>query len=468
MKKYAAVLTAFLLVFGCAGFAACAPDQPEADIAAQSVTLDETQLSLAVGESATLTATVLPEDATDKTVTWSSSDEGVVTVSGGAVTALAEGGATVRAACGSVFAECAVTVTPAYGPVTAQEWTAAFDFGALDNFSLTAHVVSEEEGLDLDLIDYTAADGRERLVSRVSGELVAYTEETQEGSEYAYMACWREDDGPWIVGGANTSAYEEFVSGAVLSVLNPVITGYEMFADSYDEAQGCYTGSLTMDEQAVNAVLRFAQGRLRSVGLYAEREGHAMSYEFTFVYGGQSVQLPDERVDGQTWAAAFDFDAYDNFQLTLVRGATQEGAGDTQMFVYIVAEGKAHLNGNPNGTPMNAYAQKTADGKWQVYEQNATSSAWELMRTQEQSLYASDSGVKPLAEALAAAFTDFAYDEENLVYRGEAALEGTTYAFVVSIVGGRVVQVDWTEGTTAYSLGLDYGGQEVFFPFETV
>ncbi len=456
MKKYAAVLTAFLLVFGCAGFAACAPDQPEADIAAQSVTLDETQLSLAVGESATLTATVLPEDATDKTVTWSSSDEGVVTVSGGAVTALAEGGATVRATCGSVFAECAVTVTPAYGPVTAQEWTAAFDFGALDNFSLTAHVVSEEEGLDLDLIDYTAADGRERLVSRVSGELVAYTEETQEGSEYAYMACWREDDGPWIVGGANTSAYEEFVSGAVLSVLNPVITGYEMFADSYDEAQGCYTGSLTMDEQAVNAVLRFAQGRLRSVGLYAEREGHAMSYEFTFVYGGQSIQLPDERVTQQTWEAAFDFDAFDDFLITVDCGTSM-----SPELSYIVADGRASLSKQtPDGMFETIYAQKREDGKWDIYRYEAGKG--ELTRTQETSLYASDSGVKPIADALAAAFADFVYEE--LAYHGAVTVEGETVSYTVSIIEGRIVQIDWQGG---WSLEVEYGEQEVTFPFET-
>lgn len=143
MKKWMAIVAAAVLVFGCAGFAACAPRQTGERIGVQSVTLSQTQLSLAPGESETLTATALPEDAADRTVTWSSSDEDVVTVSDGTVTALAEGNATVRAACGSVFAECAVTVTPAYGPVTAQEWTAAFDFAAIENFSLTAHMVSE-------------------------------------------------------------------------------------------------------------------------------------------------------------------------------------------------------------------------------------------------------------------------------------------------------------------------------------
>lgn len=458
MKKLVAVLTAFSLALGCIVFAACAPQRSGEDIAAQSVTLDKTQLSLAVGKSTTLTATVFPEDAADKTVTWSSSDEDIATVESGTVTALAEGSATVTASCGSVFAECAITVTPAYGPVTAQEWTAAFDFGTLDNFSLIAHVMSEEEGLDLDLIDYTAADGRERLVSYASGEMFAYSEKMDETSEYAYMT-YLQDGGPWIVGGGNTSAYEEFVSGIVSEVLGPVIAGYETFADGYDEVQGCYTGSIVMDGQAVDAVLRFAQGRLRSVGLYAEVGNYDMSYEFTFVYGGQSVQLPDERVDEQTWTAAFDFDAYDNFQLSFIRGAAQE-------FVYITADGRAYMNGNPNGTFVNLYAQKTADGKWDIYESDS-GAAWEQTRTQDWPLYVSDSGVKPLADALAAAFSGFTYDEEDLVYRGEVTVEGTALAFVVSIVEGRVVQVDWTQEGVPCSLSLQYGGQEVNFPFDT-
>lgn len=465
MKKWMAIVAAAVLVFGCAGFAACAPRQTGERIGVQSVTLSQTQLSLAPGESETLTATALPEDAADRTVTWSSSDEDVVTVSDGTVTALAEGNATVRAACGSVFAECAVTVTPAYGPVTAQEWTAAFDFAAIENFSLTAHMVSEADGLDLDLVEYTAADGRERLALRTSGEMFAYTEKAEEPSDRAYVT-YLQDGGPWIVGSADTSAYEEYVSGVVSVVLTPVVTGYELFAESYDEAQGCYTGSIVMDGQAVDVVLRFAQGRLRSVGLYAEREGHDMSYEFTFVYGGQSVELPDERVTQQAWTEAFDFDACDNFQLTLIRGATQEGAGDTQLFVCIVADGRAYLNGNPKGTFVNAYAQKTAEGAWQVYEADA-SGTWGLTRTQAQSLYASDSGVKPLADGLAAAFADFTYDEEDLSYRGEVTLGGTAISFVVSIVGGRIVQVDWTQEGAPYSLRLDYGGQKVQFPFAT-
>ena len=67
-------------------------------IAVKSVTLDQTTLTKAVGDDAvTLTATVDPSDASDKTVTWKSSDESVVTVVDGVVTIVAAGTATITA-----------------------------------------------------------------------------------------------------------------------------------------------------------------------------------------------------------------------------------------------------------------------------------------------------------------------------------------------------------------------------------
>ena len=80
-----------------------------------SVTLDKTTLSLAIGESATLTATVKPDDATDKNVIWTSSDESIAKVDNGKVTAVKSGKATITARCGGKTAECAVTV---YAKVT--------------------------------------------------------------------------------------------------------------------------------------------------------------------------------------------------------------------------------------------------------------------------------------------------------------------------------------------------------------
>ncbi len=78
------------------------------------VTLDKTSLALVVGDTATLTATVQPQDATDKTVTWSSSDDKIATVDAkGKVTAVGPGTATITATAADdsgKSASCTVTV----------------------------------------------------------------------------------------------------------------------------------------------------------------------------------------------------------------------------------------------------------------------------------------------------------------------------------------------------------------------
>ena len=80
-------------------------------ISVESITLNKPQLSLVKGATETLTATVLPTTATDKAVTWESSDTAVATVENGVVTAVAAGNATITAKAGEKTATCAVTVT---------------------------------------------------------------------------------------------------------------------------------------------------------------------------------------------------------------------------------------------------------------------------------------------------------------------------------------------------------------------
>lgn len=87
-------------------------------VSVTSVTLDKTSLALDVGGSDTLTATVEPDDATNKAVTWSSSNEKVATVDqNGNVKAVGAGKATITAAASDgsgKTATCEVTVN---GPV---------------------------------------------------------------------------------------------------------------------------------------------------------------------------------------------------------------------------------------------------------------------------------------------------------------------------------------------------------------
>lgn len=87
------------------------PPTPDKDIAVTGITLDKATLKLEVGKTDKLTATVAPNDATDKTVSWTSSDLKTATVDGGVVTAKAAGTATITAKAGDKTATCAVTVT---------------------------------------------------------------------------------------------------------------------------------------------------------------------------------------------------------------------------------------------------------------------------------------------------------------------------------------------------------------------
>ena len=88
--------------------------QKENPIAVTGVTIDQTTLSLVIGTSGQLVATVAPADAADKSVAWTSSNAAVATVdSNGNVTAVAAGTATITVTTtdGAKTSTCAVTVT---------------------------------------------------------------------------------------------------------------------------------------------------------------------------------------------------------------------------------------------------------------------------------------------------------------------------------------------------------------------
>ncbi len=94
-------------------------EKKEVEVAVTSVEVKPATLALVEGESQTLAATVLPAEATDKTVRWSSSNTAVAGVDEkGHVTALAEGTATITAAAGNVKGQCQVTVSRKIVPVT--------------------------------------------------------------------------------------------------------------------------------------------------------------------------------------------------------------------------------------------------------------------------------------------------------------------------------------------------------------
>ena len=96
------------------------PEPKPTTIAVSGVSLSKTSMTLVEGDSETISATVSPSNATNQSISWSSSPSDVASVDGGKVTALKPGKATVTVttADGGKTATCSVTVEAKMIPVT--------------------------------------------------------------------------------------------------------------------------------------------------------------------------------------------------------------------------------------------------------------------------------------------------------------------------------------------------------------
>ena len=142
-----------------------------------SVTLDKEKLTLPVGSTATLTATVLPEEAANKAVTWASDNEEVATVADGVVTAVAGGTAniTVTTEDGGHTAICAVTVN-AKQPEVKTGYTVSLPTdktsiaaGETATVDVTVGVGTEETATTYNAVDMTITYDTEKLTFKKDG-----------------------------------------------------------------------------------------------------------------------------------------------------------------------------------------------------------------------------------------------------------------------------------------------------------
>ena len=152
MKKLMLFAAAVLLLFSCTpveinpGGNTPGGDTPEdkpATVQVTGITLDKTSLTLKEGESVTLTPTVKPDNATNKSVTWTSGNESVATVDNtGKVTGVKAGTATIIAATqdGGKTATCTVTVNALTVLVTGITLDASLDLEEGKSVTLIATV----------------------------------------------------------------------------------------------------------------------------------------------------------------------------------------------------------------------------------------------------------------------------------------------------------------------------------------
>lgn len=115
MKKMLRIAAALAALLAMTNFIGCKnDDDDDGDVAVTDVKITSTVTEVTVGKTIILTAEVLPADATNKTVTWTSSDTTFATVdSTGKVTGVKAGEATIKASAGGKDATVKVTVKAA-------------------------------------------------------------------------------------------------------------------------------------------------------------------------------------------------------------------------------------------------------------------------------------------------------------------------------------------------------------------
>lgn len=282
LQVLAIVAGSALILYGC--------EKEPKTIPVTGVSLNPTTLTLTEGDTQTLTATVIPENASKKDVVWSSSDTGVATVEAGLVTAVAPGSATitVKTEDGAKTATCAVTVNAKVYPVTGISVDpASKEVEVGEKFTITA-TVAPDNATNKQIVwtsdkedVATVSDGE---VTAVAAGTATITAKTVDGEftatcEVTVKITKTTMDAPvlgWFLNkdGSITEAKQtegENLSYAVVAYVGSVDHYFSHFI-------AIALNDCTADGSDGQASMAYADG-MKAIGLFAEK--HAITYNGT-------------------------------------------------------------------------------------------------------------------------------------------------------------------------------------------
>jgi YD repeat-containing protein len=158
------------------------------NVAVTGVSLNKTAVSLSVNGTEQLTATVVPDNATNKSVKWSSSNPSVATVSDGLVTAVSSGAATVTVATEDENKTATCTVTVRSNDATLSSLTVSA--GTLSP-AFSAGITSYTVDVDNSVTSINVAGAANHAAATVSGNVTGKTLDI--GNNTATLAVTAED-----------------------------------------------------------------------------------------------------------------------------------------------------------------------------------------------------------------------------------------------------------------------------------
>jgi len=302
---------------------------------------DVTELELYVGEYEVLEATVLPENATDKTVTWTTSNDRVATVRNGVVEAVGAGQATITVRSGDKTDTVAVTVTE-----RTYEYTVTFDVNG--GTAVPAQTVLEGEKAEEP--EKPTREGYEFAGWFVNDEEFDFdTEITQNIEIYAK---WNEIfDVTFEVNGGSAVAAAQVVNGKrVTKPIDPQKVGYTFggwFTDAnltipYDFLNPVIKDlklyakwniiTYTITFTGINKIQNVDHGQLATEPEVEEKEGFIFGGWFTDPAFTNEFDFEEPVTASATLYAKWDFDPEVYTEATLEIGGGEWSFSGVQMF----------------------------------------------------------------------------------------------------------------------------------------
>ncbi len=256
------------------------PSNTSQTVEVTSISLNKSEVTLDIGEEETLIATINPESATNKTITWSVAPAGIVSVANGKITALAQGEATVTATVGTKSATCSVSVNAQTQVdtkvVTKTKWVEIMQSD--QSFTISISVDSTAMGT-------IKIDGEKRFQKMGTREQIY----TKEGNEY-FNYLKNTDD--WVRATVDEDEY------GYTSSYSQLLAIFKDEFDSFTYLEGVYTAqTIDMTESMsgilTNVVATFEDNLIKS--LTFEVEGDSVVYKYEYEdFGTTIITIPTE------------------------------------------------------------------------------------------------------------------------------------------------------------------------------
>ncbi len=234
-------------------------------IAVLTVSLNQSSLNLEVGAEAQLVATVKPDNATDKTVTWASLDASVASVAAGKVKALKVGSTTITAKAGDITARCSVTVKAK----EVQKFTVSFDSNGGSGSMASVQVNSGSE-YTLPQCGFTAPSGKEFKAWEVAGAEKAVGAKITVTANVTVKALWKDAQGGGGGEEQPTTYTVTFNSNGGSAVAAQTINEGQKASKPADPTKEGYTFGGWYSDEALTTAFDFNSAINANVTLYAK------------------------------------------------------------------------------------------------------------------------------------------------------------------------------------------------------